>query len=241
LTKNFKNSAIAALVLGFLGGHQANAEQSVMQMSNEVAAIAPVFQPAVVRHGALQTAEIVLAPFGHVQFCLRRPESCKSTSTADVFDVDAARLAELDDVNRSINRRIRPQSKRHLRHVGGYWEVNPAAGDCNDFAVSKREELIRRGWPSHRLLLSAVRTATGEEHLVLVVRSDRGDLVLDNLARSVRPWSQTGYEWLIIQSDEDPNTWVAVADQMRVVASGPGDGFWLEGPVSPVLRGSIPG
>ena len=43
---------------------------------------------------------------------------------------------------------------------------------------------------SRALLLSEVATSWGEHHLILVVRTSAGDLVLDNLTSQIRPWTR---------------------------------------------------
>ncbi|WP_424578784.1 transglutaminase-like cysteine peptidase [Bradyrhizobium sp. USDA 241] len=52
--------------------------------------------------------------------------------------------------------------------------------------MSKRHELLRRGWPARVLLLSEVVMRSGEHHLVLLVRTSSGDFVLDNLTPRVK-------------------------------------------------------
>ena len=91
-----------------------------------------------------------------------------------------ARKAELAKVNREVNRAIRPQENPN-GVTAEEWLVAPRDGDCNDFAVTKRHELLARGWPSRSLLLAEAVVASGEHHLVLVVRTREDDVVLDNL------------------------------------------------------------
>ena len=89
--------------------------------------------------------------------------------------------------------------------------VGPRAGDCNDYAVTKRHELLARGWSARSLLLAEVAIDSGEHHLVLVVRTGDGDFVLDNLSAHIRPWSKMSYRWLRIQSPKNPNYWSTIA------------------------------
>jgi predicted transglutaminase-like cysteine proteinase len=49
----------------------------------------------------------------------------------------------------------------------------PSSGDCNDYAVTRRHDLIARGWPARSLLLAEVITSWGEHHLVVVVAHQR--------------------------------------------------------------------
>jgi predicted transglutaminase-like cysteine proteinase len=90
------------------------------------------------------------------------------------------------------------------------WTVSPQAGDCNDYSVTKRHEMLARGWPSSALLLSEVVTPKGEHHLVLVARLEEDDLVLDNLNNDVRPVGSTRYRWVRAQSPTNPRSWSEV-------------------------------
>jgi predicted transglutaminase-like cysteine proteinase len=76
--------------------------------------------------------------------------------------------------------------------------------------VTKRHELLARGWPSRSLLLAEVVVPSGEHHLAVVVRAKEGDLVIDNLNANVRPWFKTGYRWVRIQSPMNPQYWASV-------------------------------
>jgi predicted transglutaminase-like cysteine proteinase len=61
------------------------------------------------------------------------------------------RWADLKEVNQTVNRNIiAERNKRSLAEET--WLINPDRGDCNDYAVSKRHELLDRGWPARALL-----------------------------------------------------------------------------------------
>ena len=92
------------------------------------------------------------------------------------------------------------------------WLISPRAGECHDYAVTKRHQLLGLGWPEQDLLLSEVVTSWGEHHLVLVIRTSDGDLVADNLNPSIRIWSQTPYQWVRIQSPGNPLIWSTLAN-----------------------------
>jgi hypothetical protein len=105
----------------------------------------------------------VLAPIAFVRFCTRYPDDCKvSQMEFDRMPVSLtkARLIELSKVNRDVNHSIKPQAK--LKSVlAEEWLVAPRQGDCSDYAVTKRHELLARGWPSHSLLLAEVVVTSG--------------------------------------------------------------------------------
>jgi predicted transglutaminase-like cysteine proteinase len=153
----------------------------------------------------------VPAPLGFKVFCLTHPSECVSRpATSDIQTrggvvlATPRRMTEIETVNRAVNAEIRPLAEGPHHDQ---WQVGPAAGDCEDFALTKQHTLIGLGWPTSALLLSEVRTARGDLHTVLVVRTDAGDLVLDNLFASVQPVAALPYRWLSVQSSNDPKRW----------------------------------
>jgi predicted transglutaminase-like cysteine proteinase len=63
------------------------------------------------------------------------------------------------------------------------------------------------------LLLSEVATSWGEHHLVLVVRTRSGDLVLDNMTPAVRLWSKAPYQWVRMQTPQNPSYWATITER----------------------------
>jgi predicted transglutaminase-like cysteine proteinase len=156
-------------------------------------------------------ASPTLAPFQHVRFCLRYPADCKSDSTdIDHIELNAETTELLNRVNHDINMSIIPTSKSYGSNLGDGWTISPNMGDCNDYAVSKRHELLESGLPSKALRLAVVKTASGIGHLILVVVTTKGDIVLDNLTEVIRPWQSTDYHWLKIQSATDAKFWYEI-------------------------------
>jgi len=163
-------------------------------------------------------ASPTLAPFQHVRFCLRYPSDCKSNPAEnDRIDLSAETSELLNRVNHSVNLSIAPMLKSYGSNLDDGWTIAPGAGDCNDYAVTKRHELLESGLPSKALRLSVVKTASGIGHLVLVVATTKGDLVLDNLTEVIRPWQNTDYHWLKIQSATDSKYWY----EIKAPAIGP--------------------
>ena len=156
-----------------------------------------------------------LAPMAFTQFCLKYPADCKPQrllSRGDRVALNQMRWSELDSVNRTVNSSIRPE-RNEDGLAGEKWLLGPLRGDCNDYAVTKRHQLMARGWPARDVLLSEVATISGEHHLVTVVRTNGGDLVLDNLTDQIKPWSRTPYRWLRIQTPKNPNYWASISRQ----------------------------
>jgi len=92
-------------------------------------------------------------------------------------------------------------------------------GDCEDYVLLKRRLLIAAGWPRSALLITVVRDEKDEGHAVLTVKTDKGELILDNQAEDILPWNQTGYRFVKRQSQSDPNTWVALGDTRPAIAT----------------------
>lgn len=158
------------------------------------------------------SAAPTLAPFQHIRFCLRYPEDCKSNSTSSeriVLNIETMDL--LKRVNQGVNLSIVAKTKSYGANLDDIWTLSPDTGDCNDYAVTKRHELLENGLPSSALRLAVVMTPSGIGHLVLVVATTQGDIVLDNLAKNIVPWQVTSYRWLRIQSDTDPRFWNAIS------------------------------
>jgi predicted transglutaminase-like cysteine proteinase len=161
-------------------------------------------------------ASPALAPFQHVRFCLRYPTDCKSDATeVSRIELTAETSELLKRVNGDVNATIIPIVKDYGPELQDGWTIAPSSGDCNDYAVTKRHELLQSGLPAKALRLSVVKTSSGIGHLVLVVMTTKGDLVLDNLTETIRPWQSTDYHWLKIQSASDAKYW------FEVKASGP--------------------
>jgi len=159
----------------------------------------------------IEVASPTLAPFQHVRFCLRYPSDCKSDPTENKrIDLNEQNLELLKRVNHSVNMYINPRPKSYGPYLGEGWTIAPEMGDCNDYAVTKRHLLLESGLPSKALRLAVVKTASGVGHLVLVVVTTKGDIVLDDLTEVIRPWQSTDYHWLKIQSATDSKFWYEI-------------------------------
>jgi predicted transglutaminase-like cysteine proteinase len=153
----------------------------------------------------MQEGGNALAPFSFVKFCIDYPGECLSTRGPTRVTLTGSRMAELGSVNRAVNAAIVPTSDRSALRL---WHLNAHYGDCNAFAVEKRHELLQRGWPAAALALTVVKTSWGEGHLVVTVRTDKGDLILDSLRSNVVAWERTGYDFIMRQSASNPQYWV---------------------------------
>jgi predicted transglutaminase-like cysteine proteinase len=158
----------------------------------------------------LPTGAAAVPPAGFLGFCVKHLQDCiaKAQEPASVELTDARRRM-LEDVQNDINTSVRPRVDP--THTWDY--PTDGTGDCNKYALAKRRDLVAMGWPKNTLLLATATTEGGEGHLVLVARTDRGDLVLDNRVSHVVDWSALPYHWISLQSQQSPLRWVSILSQ----------------------------
>jgi predicted transglutaminase-like cysteine proteinase len=165
----------------------------------------------------------VPAPLGYVDFCNHFANQCSKQKTynwAPVFNRAKTPTAPaptvhltrdswnmLRTVNLDINQKIRP-----VADPRNIWTLpiltGTLRGDCKAYVLEKRRALMAAGMPMGALSITIATTAWGELHAVLVVHTDRGDFVLDNLSPWVTPWSSLSYRWGIRQMPGNPAVWV---------------------------------
>lgn len=154
----------------------------------------------------LKTGSQTSRPYGHVEYCSKNSSDCRAHAASAL---PPARLPVLREVNRVVNHSIKPVSDAKQFGKREYWTANTKAGDCEDYALSKRRALMARGFhPSHLLLTMARRR--GEAHTVLVVRTRDGDFVLDNMRDEVLPVNRTGLGYVKMQSEDNSARWVRI-------------------------------
>lgn len=160
-------------------------------------------------------------PIGWVEFCTENPKECATSPSAprDVVLTPKARK-DLIKVNKWVNDTIQPVTDLDQWGVVEKWSYpDTGRGDCEDYVLLKRRMLIQAGWPREALLITVVRDKKGEGHAVLTVKTDKGDLILDNQEERVLLWSETGYRFVKRQSQSDPNVWVALGDTRPATAT----------------------
>jgi predicted transglutaminase-like cysteine proteinase len=160
------------------------------------------------------------APYGWLRFCTAQPAECDPWSGSPrLVQLTARSWTELNKINTMVNGEIGPISdEEHYRiyeqDILNWWTYpDDGSGNCNDYVLMKRKLLIEAGWPKTALLMTVVIDRHGDGHLILMVRTDRGDLILDNMRQQIFPWDRTGYRFVKRQSELDPNIWVSIETQ----------------------------
>ena len=158
-------------------------------------------------------------PIGAAEFCKTHRRDCAPNTGIDVETLTESNWRQLVAINDKVNGYVSPVTDQDLYNVTEFWTYPNGRGDCEDFALEKRRQLIAHGWSATALMMTVVRQPNGEGHAVLMVRTDRGDLVLDNQDGRVLVWSDTPYEYIKRQSQADPRKWVGITDTRLVLAS----------------------
>ena len=143
-------------------------------------------------------AETPAPAAGFQFFCIHNDCSASGPATIPLTE---KLMADLKKVNGDVNRSI-----RYVPEKVEKWSLGVKAGDCDDFVMAKRDQLIRMGYPSAALRFATGRVPFGPKHAVLVVATDKGFKTLDNRHGRIVPLSRSGLT-KIKMSSADPKVW----------------------------------
>ncbi len=160
-----------------------------------------------------------------VRFCNDMPEACSvGLLEPRVIPHTSKFWVDLVEVNTSVNRQVTAVTDRAQWGVSDRWDFpDTGAGDCEDIQIEKRRRLIQLGYPAKAMRMAVVINPEGEGHAVLLVRSDKGDFVLDNRTDAVLPWFAARYTWVKREPDDGSDRWVALGG-LRSPIETAGDG-----------------
>ena len=128
------------------------------------------------------------------------------------MELTRALWAEMVDINNAINTAVTPRTDMEMWGQEEVWSYPDGLGDCEDYVLEKRRELMAAGVPAGSLLITVVRQPNGDGHAVLTVRTTEGDYILDNLEPRVLAWQETEYTYLKRQSEKNSGAWVSITD-----------------------------
>jgi predicted transglutaminase-like cysteine proteinase len=151
---------------------------------------------------------------GWVKFCEQFPVECSiNMSEPTTIELSPQIWNTIVAVNRRVNTKIKPITDKDHWGIVDRWEFpDDGMGDCEDFQLLKRRTLVERGLPRRAMRMTVVIDEIGEGHAVLMIRTDRGDYILDNKTSAVLPWNQTGYVYVKRES-QDGMAWVSLSGQ----------------------------
>jgi predicted transglutaminase-like cysteine proteinase len=151
----------------------------------------------------------IAAPAGFSGLCSKYSWVCAPSGQGTVGQDAVLRLAKT--VNNQVNRRTRQIDDKKQYGKEEYWALPTArGGDCEDLVLLKKKTLLESGVSSESLLIATVLDRKLNSHAVLILRTQKGDLVLDNLTNKIVPWKATGYTFLKLQDPQSLSRWQAV-------------------------------
>jgi predicted transglutaminase-like cysteine proteinase len=136
-----------------------------------------------------------MGPTMWAAFCATNESECAG-GTIDVIPFTPELLAELERVNVATNGRGRRTGV-----------------DCVWYTLEKRRVLMSMGYPIAALLPTVVQAASGA-HMVLTVRTDQGEYVLDNFIYpyKVNPWTLLSKYRFVSRFMGTKPIWTGIAD-----------------------------
>jgi predicted transglutaminase-like cysteine proteinase len=159
------------------------------------------------------TGGLTSQPIGHYEFCRANPVECNvRLRDSGPEHMSGTLWKEIVAINVGVNAAVKPMNDSDIYGKDEVWAYPDGAGDCEDYVLEKRRDLMQQGLSLSNLLITVVRKPDGEGHAVLTVRTDKGDFVLDNLTDSVRQWDQTGYRFLKRQATNHTGRWVTIRE-----------------------------
>ncbi|WP_372426552.1 transglutaminase-like cysteine peptidase [Salinarimonas chemoclinalis] len=133
-----------------------------------------------------------------VRFCAAHPAECAiDPREPEVIVLTPQIWRTVVAINKQVNREIRPMTDMRQWNVVDSWDFpDTGYGDCEDYQLLKRARLAEAGLPRRAMRMTVVLDENNEGHAVLAIRTDRGDMILDNKVDAVKPWGETGYTYI---------------------------------------------
>jgi predicted transglutaminase-like cysteine proteinase len=157
----------------------------------------------------LKSRGLGVAPPGAQRLCSTYSWACARGTSGGT--VTQGQMQVVRAVNSQINRSTRAIEDSQQYGEAERWAIPTSrGGDCEDYALAKKRALISKGIDPQRLLIATVLDRNRRPHAVLVVRTENGDMVLDNVTNSIRSWQDTRYVFLRMQDPSRPSRWVNV-------------------------------
>jgi predicted transglutaminase-like cysteine proteinase len=149
-----------------------------------------------------------------VDFCRRYASECRvDTNEPEQIELTQKNWKTIISTNVRTNRDIEPVTDMdHWGQVDRWDMAEDGKGDCEEYVLVKRKKLVEAGFPRRALLVTVVIDDENQGHAVLMVRTDRGDFILDNKRNAVLPWQQTGYIYVKRESQQKV-AWTSLGGQ----------------------------
>jgi len=214
----FASSALGVLVLAAQSNALSSAEAvNVFEKGHEDVGEFTL-EPSDTRFLAFK-GPFVESTFGYGSFCEENPDHCgyKSDNRRVIVWDDAAQDL-LASTNLTVNTMVQYRSDIENYNIEEKWALPDLGfGDCEDYVLEKRRLLLAEGVPSESMTIAYVKVPLsdvqpGEDrgHAVLIVRTNKGDRVLDNRADDVLRIQDTDYEYIAAINPLNDQEWMTI-------------------------------
>lgn len=151
-------------------------------------------------------------PQGYYDFCMEHLNICDNEDRVPQdIKLTHENLQKLVTINSEINDQIAQVSDAQHYGKHEYWSLPmDGKGDCEDISIFKRLMMIKAGFPIQALLLTQVITPKEGNHIVLTIKTDKGDFIADNLVDELKIWHEVPYKFVRRQSQYQQNVWVKI-------------------------------
>jgi predicted transglutaminase-like cysteine proteinase len=201
-----KAAAAASLIISAAATTTAHAQNN-RQSPVTTGALSPATSLQVARSGDTRP------PIGWVQFCANRAyaaECSVNPAEPDKVELTSRVWKMVTSVNVRVNNEIEPVTDMDHWGIIERWDMaEDGRGDCEEYVNIKRKRLVEAGIPRRALRVVVVIDEENAGHAVLMLRTDKGDFILDNKHNAVLAWHQTGYVFIKRES-QDRQEWVAL-------------------------------
>jgi predicted transglutaminase-like cysteine proteinase len=155
-----------------------------------------------------------------LDYCVRHSDDCQTDLRQPLtVTLTPQLLARLKEINRAVNRSVRPMTDMQHWGVEDHWDLaEDGYGDCEDYQLLKRKLLVDAGVPRRALLMTVAWDSDHQGHALLMVRTNVGDLILDNERNEVLLWQDTDYKFVKRES-QYATGWVAILPRPATTAS----------------------
>lgn len=139
-------------------------------------------------------AFVEAAPAPYLEFCEKNDAACVLTG-ATIIEWSADLHMLLRETNERVNGSIKFVPDMENSGLEEVWDFpRHGKGDCEDFALEKRRQLVGAGLPSASMTCAiAFHQVQLFPHAVLLVETTAGTFVLDNLHDGVLCWDALPY------------------------------------------------
>lgn len=155
------------------------------------------------------------APNGWVRFCTQNASFC---DRHDAASAPISMMPVLDRANRVVNDGVLPEAlntsdQRNAETRDWRVVVKGGIGACVEYSLTKEMLLSWAGIPEGAMRLAQVhrtQDAAGMFHMVLLVRVQGVEVVLDNLTPVIWPADKEQWDWIAVQDNTGANSWAWV-------------------------------